>query len=94
MVESGVIIMRKRECLNPIDSLIIIKQRHDARKCGNCIIPQILRTPCLSYQATARLKAALKKGMEIKPNPEYPESSDYPTIAVCPGDRAIAISTK
>ena len=85
--------MKNKECTNPSEALVIVKQRADVSWCANCIIPQILRTPCLSYQATARLKAVKNSGLEIKDNPEYPELSDYPKIAVCHGNRAIAIST-
>jgi len=86
--------MKEKKCQNPSDRLAIVTDRCEIKACNNCTIPQILRMPCLGYQATARLKSALKNGMEIIPNPEYPEGSDYPTIAICQGNRAIVISTK
>lgn len=86
--------MKHKECINPSDNLTIVVQDYEAKACGNCVIPQILRKPCQHYQVTARLRAAINYGMDIKPNPKYPDSSDYPTIAICQGNRAIAISTK
>lgn len=85
--------MNNKECTNPSDTLTIVNNRSEVKGCGNCVIPQILRVPCMSRQATARIQAAQNYGMEIRPNPNYPVLSAYKTIAVCQGNKAIAIST-